>query len=445
MCITFVQLILLYSTLYRFNSLLSYYTKYTIMEFTSIDQKIANNIKYRRNNKEGARRLHLPIEDYIKRKAEIKKLLAADKNIITNNYITELEDKIVESNYNLDKGTGTLKGYFSTEPMSGEDVEIKFKVDKSKWRVSMYWNKQQPNGMYLVSAQITQNKHDPINITEELTKIIQSYNYSYTPTTLPNFNINYGEPMCAVLSFQDIHIGKLSVDNLDTVIEDTKNCLQNLVYKGYQSYLIDKIIWVIGGDLLNMDTYGGTTTSGTIIENNMAPHEAYKAGFDLQFWCINFLKQYCKTLEVVYIPGNHDRQSSAHIAYAMSKLIVSDNIIWNIDEKERKAIQYGTNMIGLEHGDFSTSKSFFAFATEYPKMWGDTTNRIVYTGHYHKKKTIEYITQDEISGFQLKILPSLSRTDHYHYSNKWTNNQRGAVIEFHSATKGYMGQFNCTL
>ena len=46
---------------------------------------------------------------------------------------------------------------------------------------------------------------------------------------------------------------------------------------------------------------------------------------------------------------------------------------------------------------------------------GKTLFRTLYTGHYHHKKKIEYITAHENTGFMLKILPSLSRTDYYHY------------------------------
>lgn len=102
-------------------------------------------------------------------------------------------------------------------------------------------------------------------------------------------------------------------------------------------------------------------------------------------------------------------------------------------------------MLCFEHGDFNTNRSFFTFATEYAEIWGTTLNRIAYTGHFHKKKKTEYITEDEVSGFQLKILPSLSKSDMYHYSNKWTGNGRGAILELHSEKEGFMAQFNKTL
>ena len=99
-------------------------------------------------------------------------------------------------------------------------------------------------------------------------------------------------------------------------------------------------------------------------------------------------------------------------------------------------------MLCLEHGDKDTRKSFYVFATEYAKEWGSTENRVLYTGHYHKEKTIQYITRDETNGFTIKILPSLSKTDKFHYSGKWTMNKRGGIIELYSKTKGCTGSFS---
>jgi len=147
-------------------------------------------------------------------------------------------------------------------------------------------------------------------------------------------------------------------------------------------------------------------------------------------------------LEVVYIPGNHSRLTEAHIAYALSKTITDANVIWNVDYAERKVLTYGTTMVCLEHGDFNTNRSFFVFATEFAKQWGNTEHRVLYTGHFHKEKTVQYITRDETNGFTLKILPSLSKVDRYHQQGKWTMNKRGGIIELYSKTNGCTGNFS---
>ena len=54
----------------------------------------------------------------------------------------------------------------------------------------------------------------------------------------------------------------------------------------------------------------------------------------------------------------------------------------------------------------------------------------------HHKKKVEYITTNERTGFMLKILPSLSRTDYWHYHNKFVGSKRSGVIELHDYNKG---------
>ena len=42
------------------------------------------------------------------------------------------------------------------------------------------------------------------------------------------------------------------------------------------------------------------------------------------------IKQYCDDLQVVYIPGNHDRLSSFHLTHALSRAIDDPNILWDV-------------------------------------------------------------------------------------------------------------------
>jgi hypothetical protein len=49
---------------------------------------------------------------------------------------------------------------------------------------------------------------------------------------------------------------------------------------------------------------------------------------------------------------------------------------------------------------------------------------------------MEYLTTSEEVGFVQKTLPSLCKTDYYHYHNKYVGNRRSAVLELQSYTKG---------
>lgn len=403
------------------------------------DERIRQSFRWQKSDVKTAQRLKISVAEYKRRKKIIKDQDRISREAETAAYIDALEGKIIE-NYNLANGTGTLSGFISDRPLSPEEIEIKYNIDKTKWRLSSYWNKEQNNGKFLVSANVTQLKSAPINPVEQIERIIQSHKFIYKPVTKLHLNTNFKTKTCGVLSLQDIHVGKATLEP-DNIVESVKSCIESLVLRSYHSSYLDKIIFVLGGDLVNMDTYTGTTTSGTPVENSLNAYDSYKIAFDLMFWCVNYLKQFCNTLQVVYVPGNHSRLTEAHIAYALSKCIVDPNITWDIDYAERRVSVYGDNLFCFEHGDFDIKKSFFVYATEFPKEWGNAKYRTLYTGHTHKHQKIEYKTQDELNGFVMRTLPSLCKIDMYHYSNKWTSNVRGGIIELHDENKGSTGEF----
>jgi DNA repair exonuclease SbcCD nuclease subunit len=201
---------------------------------------------------------------------------------------------------------------------------------------------------------------------------------------------------------------------------------------------------VVGGDLINMDTFNGSTTSGTPVDNCMSATDAYMQAFDAMHWAINYIKQFCNNLEVVYIPGNHDRLSSYHMAHALSKCFPTKDIVFNVDYSERKVVVYGHNFFAFEHGDVTKKNTPIVYATEFAKQWGNTLYRTCYTGHFHSKKTTEYITENEHTGFSIKHLPSLCSTDYWHYHNKFVGSKRQAVMEVHDKENGKVSEFTYT-
>ena len=364
---------------------------------------------------------------------------------IRDQYITELEDQLVDAiNHNkervvefredLDAGTAEIKGIAFSEPKSPEEIIRILKIDESKWKLSSYWNKQHKD-YWLISAMVTQVKKEPKDFLEETLKHFQP---KYTPVKEVHVNNKFTNPTVAILSVQDLHFGK---EGNNTVTKDFQEAVSNLVYRAYQSHRLEKIIYVFGGDLLNMDTFLGQTTKGTPVDNDLRAQDAYNEAFDALHWSVLFLKQFCEKLEVVYLPGNHDRLSSYHLAHGLSKCFQDPDIIFDVTYAERKVKTYGHNFFGFEHGDVTKKWTPLVYATEFPLDWGSTQYRTCYTGHFHSKKTTEYVTDNEIHGFAIKHLPSLSKSDYWHYHNKFTGSKRQAVMEIHDWSAGKISEF----
>lgn len=372
-----------------------------------------------------------------------------DDEQIKNKYISDLEDqlvdainqnkeKVVEFKENLDEGTAEIKGIAFAEPKSPEEIIRILKIDTEKWKLSSYWNKQHKE-YWLISAMVTQKTVEGKDLLKET---LENFKPDYTPVAEVFLNDTFTPPTVGVLSIQDLHFGK---EGNDTVAKDFREAVSNLTLRAYKSHRLEKIVYVFGGDLLNMDSFHGTTTKGTPVDNDMRAQEAYNVAFDSLYWSINFVKQFCDKLHVVYLPGNHDRLSSYHMAHGLSKCFSKDsNIIFDVEYAERKVITWGSNFFAFEHGDVNSKNTPLVYATEFPQEWGSTHYRTCYTGHWHKKKTIEFVSENEVHGFAIKQLPSLSKSDYWHYHNKFTGAKRQAVMEVHDHKNGKVSEFTYT-
>tara|TARA_R100000935_G_scaffold13476_1_gene27048 strand:- start:9704 stop:10927 length:1224 start_codon:yes stop_codon:yes gene_type:complete len=395
----------------------------------NLKDKIIESLKWKKHPTYCAAKLNITEKQYIKLKKEaLQNRKAARK---TTKFFSKAEDnsQLVES-IDLEKGEGKISGTFDHEPKSPEEIILLLNIDTTKWKLSQYWNKQMGDH-WRVSALISQVKNSNETLFEELL-------LSWKPKTykLPKVNISKiknDNPLCGIISLQDIHFGKQGNETIDKDFEDT---VINLISRAASSHYIEKLYFVVGGDLINMDTFHGTTTGGTPVDNCMDAVDAYKQAFDAMHWAINYVKAFCKELTIVYVPGNHDRLSSYHLAHALSVSIESEEITWDIKYEERKVHVWHNNFNAFEHGDKRSKNNPLIYASEYPKQWGVTTNRTLYKGHIHTDRKVEYMTSNETAGFIEKTLPSLGKTDYYHYSNKFTGNRRSGKLELQHPLMG---------
>ena len=390
----------------------------------SLFDQVRQSLKWKKTAVHCAERIGISVEDYL----VLKNQLAEDETTVDNLGIISVKE-------NLETNTKHFEVLSATEPKTPEEIISLLNIDTTKWKLSQYWNKQKKDH-WVVSALVTAVRVTKENIIEQLLNNFSPEKldiYYWPQDPEPKATNNY----CGVFSIQDIHFGK---EGNEQVIEDFNNAILDVCERTVKSHNLDKLIYVIGGDVLNADTFNGTTTSGTPVDNGMKPIEAYQEAFEALFWAIYQLSSITRHLEVVFVPGNHDRLSSYHLAHALSKAINIDNVTFNVEPSERKVITWGNNFFAFEHGDVNTKNSPMVYAFEFPQDWGVTKYRTLYTGHYHLKRTSTFITEDEVNGFAIKIMPSLSRTDYWHYHNKFVGSKRAAIMDIHEKYNGKAGE-----
>jgi hypothetical protein len=389
----------------------------------NLKHQVVESLRWKKNVTYSAARLGISEKEYIRIKREILNEKGKDRR--KNKFFTaasknaELAEAI-----DLEKGEGKISGTFNYEPKSAEEIIKLLKIDTTVWKLSQYWNKQMGDH-WRVSALVSKIKEKEDVYLQKLLESWEPKSYKIQKPDYKQLAQNKTK-VCGVMSLQDIHFGKEGNETIDKDFEDT---IKDLLLRSTAAHYIEKLYFVVGGDLINMDTFGGTTTSGTPLDNCSTATQAYIQAFDAMHWGINYIKQFCKELVIVYIPGNHDRLSSFHLAHALSKSIKDQDITWDIEYSERKVHTWHSNFNAFEHGDVPAKNTPLVYATEYAMEWGSTRNRTLFTGHFHQNRKVEYITNSENTGFIHKTLPSLCKTDYYHYHNKYVGNKRSGKIE----------------
>lgn len=389
---------------------------------SSLLDQVRQSLRWKKSAAYCADRIGITIEDYLVLKEQITEIdIPTSQGIISNEV-------------NLSNNTQRIEAISLSEPKTPEEIIKLLNIDTTKWKLSQYWNKQKKDH-WVVSALITQVKVTQEDIVAEIIK-------NFSPKKVEIVSVESRvkkatKSYSGIFSVQDIHFGK---EGNEQVTQDFKNAVLDVVVRTGSMHKLEKLYYVVGGDLLNADTFSGTTTAGTAVENGLHPIKAYEEAFEAVHWAIYQLAAITEELVVVYVPGNHDRFSSHHLAHALSKAISEPNIKFDVEYSERKVHVWGNSFFAFEHGDVNTKNSPMVYAFEFPVQWGDTVYRTLYTGHYHMKRTSTFVTENEVNGFAVKIMPSLSRTDYWHYHNKFVGSKRSAIMDIHEKFTGKAGE-----
>jgi len=358
----------------------------------------------------------------------------------TANYISALEEKVVSYMEDAKKGEAELTLRTSEEIRNLEELIQKTNIDTEKWEITKYvqnyWgNYDQPH--WQVKAWLCKKQ---INQAETVEKVLNNYKSSYQPLSKSNILVNdvYTNYCSAFIDLTDFHLDKKEVTG-KTIQEKIKNyesVLDRLLFKSYKAHYLEEIVFVVGSDLFHTDTFFNTTTNGTPQDTNIDWDEAYELAFDLHVKVINKLKQFCETLRIILIQGNHDRTKSFYLAHSLSKYFSTDsNINFDIKRESRKIYTYGNTFIGLHHGNCKIDELPLIFAKEFASTWGRCVYHEVKVGDKH------YYFEKEIKGVRIKQLPSLSDPDRWHNDGNFVQNIRAGICTIYDKEKGKVSEF----
>lgn len=226
-----------------------------------------------------------------------------------------------------------------------------------------------------------------------------------------------------VISPADLHIGKLAsafetgeAYDSQIAVQRAKEGVAGIINK-VKGFDIEKILFIVGNDILHVDTPKNTTTAGTHQDTDLMWYDAFLMAKKLYVEVIEMLL-HIAPVHIQYDPSNHDYQNGFFLADTIRSWFAKcKHITFNTNISHRKYFQYGTNLIGTTHGDGARETDLaLLMAHEASEHWATCNNRYFYTHHIHHKKSKDYMS------VCVESLRSPSGADSWHYRNGYCNN-----------------------
>lgn len=274
-----------------------------------------------------------------------------------------------------------------------------------------------------------------------------------------------------VIDLADVHFLKLCMAT-DTGYEYSRETARHRVLEGTRAllasvahYPIGRVLYVLGNDSLHIDGSNHATSKGTPMNNvDGTLEQGFTDGVAAFSESIGLCAEIAP-VDLVHIPSNHDHD----LGWAMSQTIAAgfrcnenvNSTVYNMSMRSRKYYRFGSNLIGLDHGDkLSEEKILGTWMKEVRKHLSECKHLYHYRHHVHHKQKRrrgaevfqtekDHIALTEISygqphvegaNVEVEYVRSPSAPDTWHAENGYLNAQ--AVECFiHHPSEGQKARF----
>jgi DNA repair exonuclease SbcCD nuclease subunit len=252
-----------------------------------------------------------------------------------------------------------------------------------------------------------------------------------------------------IIDPSDAHFGKLvssyenpgKTYNLQVAKERYIEGFLGIMEKA-ERHKIDKVLIVIGNDIMHTDNPRSTTTKGTYQDSDGMFYDMFNTALDATITVIeSIMKKY--DVDVVFNASNHDYSSSWMLARTLEAWFRNTSNV-NVDSRitHRKYYQYGLNLIGTSHGDGAKLTDLpLHMANEAPELWSKTKFRYVYLHHIHHYNKVKFQTGKDYIGVTVEYLRSPSEADSWHFINGYTGSPKAIEGFIHHKDNGQVGKF----
>lgn len=186
------------------------------------------------------------------------------------------------------------------------------------------------------------------------------------------------------------------------------------------------------GDFLHSDGSGGmqpiTPTHGFVLDQDGRFSKIVGIAIRVLRRIIDFALARHEKVVVLMAEGNHDIASSVWLRAMFKALYENEPRVEVVDsELPYYVYQHGTNMLCFHHGHLKKNEQLpLTFAARFPKMWGETTKRVIHTGHRHHKDEKEH------NGITVVQHRTLAAPDSHSARHGYVSERSAQTITYHA-------------
>lgn len=184
------------------------------------------------------------------------------------------------------------------------------------------------------------------------------------------------------------------------------------------------------GDIFQYDTADKKTANGTPQNSPLDFPEMFNAGAELLIFAIETLVTVAD-VEVINVPGNHDRLSGYALGKAIEFYMRRDKRVTVDADHEHpwKHRMFYKSLVLWTHGDMNKNNLKSLLHREAKREYGISNHAEIHVGHWHHEKAIEG------DGVTLRYLASMTHPDNWHKRNGYTG-QRENITAFVWSQRG---------
>jgi hypothetical protein len=183
------------------------------------------------------------------------------------------------------------------------------------------------------------------------------------------------------------------------------------------------------GDFLHYDSLvAQTPTSHNPVDADGRFSKMVAVSIRILRHVIDFALQKHDKVVVLLAEGNHDLASSVWLRHMFKALYENEPRIEVIDsELPYYTYQHGETMLAFHHGHLKKNDQLpILFASQYPKIWGNTVKRYAHVGHRH------HVEEKEHSGMTVVQHSTLAARDAYAARGGWTTERQVKAMTYHA-------------